>query len=76
MDKRAFALVASPSKTSSMDARKKFKTSTSPKKPNVPFLSENNANVLNSQDELNEELDGLCFDDEDDEELRASVSDN
>lgn len=74
MDKRTFVQVDSPTKLSSIDARKKFKESTSPKKPEI---SENNANVLNSQEKLNEELDGLCFDDdEEDEKLRASVSKN
>jgi hypothetical protein len=74
MEKRSYSLVASPHKSLPTDNRKKIKVSTSPKKPKV---NENNANVLNfnSQEELNNELDGLCFDeDDDDEEFRASVS--
>lgn len=63
MDKRSFALVASPLKVTTLDNRKKFKAgSVSPKKK----ANENNGNVLNAQVELNNELDGLCF--EDDEE--------
>lgn len=70
MDKRAYSFVASPNKVSPANSCKKLKVSTSPKKQK----SENNANIINSQDELNNELDGLCFDDDEDEEFLLSVS--
>lgn len=71
MDKRAYSKVVSPDKVQLSDSRKKFKVSTSPKKLNIE--SENDVNLLNFQEELNDELDGLCFDD-DDEEFLMSVS--
>lgn len=61
MDKRSYSLVASPNKKLAPESHKKIKISLTPKKqPN-----ENNGNLLNSHDELNNELDGLCFDDDD-----------
>lgn len=61
MDKRSYSLVVSPHKVPDMDNCKKFKLTISPKK-------EINANSLNLQEnEIHDQLDGLCFDDDDDE---------
>lgn len=64
MEKRSFSLVVSPSKAALTESNKKLKVSTSPKK-----LNENNLNFFNFQQELHDELDGLCFEDDDDEFL-------
>jgi hypothetical protein len=62
MDKRAFSVIESPQKLLSLESNKKLKVSASPKKK----LDENNGNALNqSKSEVSLLLDGLCFDDED-----------
>lgn len=58
MDKRSYSLVVSPHKVPEMENCKKFKLTISPKKENI-------VNSLNN--EIHDQLDGLCFDDDDDE---------
>ena len=67
MEKRSFSLLVSPSKELLTDSNKKLKVSTSPKNQKI---CENNLNVCNFQQELYDELDGLCFDEDDDECLQ------
>lgn len=65
MDKRSYSLV-SPKKAFDTDNCKKLKVSVSPK---VKY-NENNGNTLNlhiESKELEEELNDLCFEDDDDE---------
>jgi hypothetical protein len=64
MDKRAYSLVVSPNKPPLHESNKKFKVSKSP-------IKENNGNSINQS---LDELDGLCFDD--DEEFLQSVSEH
>ena len=72
MDKRSFSLVVSPKKLPEMNISKKLKISLS---PNIK-INENNVNALNLNlsSEINDELNGLCFDDDDDEEFYNKVS--
>lgn len=72
MDKRSYSLVVSPAK--SLEMNKKLKMSVSPKLES----NENNGNTLNFTANLlskvDDELDGLCFDDDDDEFYNQVIS--
>lgn len=63
MDKRAYALIASPNKVQSLENCKKLKISSiSPKKM-----------IVDNEEELHNELDGLCFDDDEDDDFGLQV---
>ncbi|CRL05010.1 CLUMA_CG018194, isoform A, partial [Clunio marinus] len=65
MDKRSFSVLVSPNKSSLLDHNsKKFKVTISPKKI-TQNVDEKNGNKLNLSHDINSELDGLCFDDDD-----------
>lgn len=62
MDKRSYAVVTSPGKPGDNESAKRIKIVLTPEKK----TKENNKNATNSQAEIDAELEGLNFDDDDD----------
>lgn len=65
MDKRSYSLVVSPLKVPELVNCKKFKVTISPKKENE--------SVISLRNEIHDQLDGLNFDDDENDELLKTV---